>query len=94
MHRSLGIVSSHRVCIGESRMHSFPRKVNGKVRAELELSKTASEEEARALAEAIPQVRCLAGPRRLCGHPESKVMVARGQSGRPRWRGGLGGLMS
>lgn len=33
-----------------------PGKVNGKVRAELELSKTASSDDARALAEVLPQV--------------------------------------
>lgn len=32
-------------------------KVNGKVRAELELSKTATSEDARALAEVLPQVQ-------------------------------------
>lgn len=76
---SPGVVSSHCVVIGES--NPFPRKVNGKVRAQLELSKTASEEDARALAEAIPQVRDFAGPRKLSGRPESKVVVATGQSG-------------
>lgn len=32
------------------------RKVNGKVRAELELCKTATEDDARRLAEVLPQV--------------------------------------